>query len=282
MTSDTEPGGSAVVEVQVMSPDGARIPVPPQTRLTFGRGKEADIVIPGGRELSRRAGEIAADGRGAMVMNLSMSHALFVDGDGYHLRLPIADDDGPSGGWLVARGTALVGSMAMMRQGMAVQIIAGEPPRLPDARPPGAGSSSGARQNGTTQPFTLRPDTKLFLVALLLCRPWLLDPGHLRALPTSPQIARQALEFASASQQLARFDRDGTFRRRLVGQVNDHIKYLRERVLAAGLILDETRLTPAAMAEVLLANDIVTRADLAVTEQPEWRSRQEDLWWMTR
>jgi hypothetical protein len=285
MRHDREPRGSAAISVQVLSPDGARIVVPPQTRLTFGRGEETDLVIPAGRDLSRRAGEIAVDDRGAMVMNLSRCHALFVDGDGYHVRLPRADDDGPPGGWLVARGTAMVGSTAMMRSGMAVHIIAAEPARLPDALPcraGGAGGAGGARPNGTVRPFMLRPGTKLFLVALLLCRPWLLDPGHVRALPTSPQIARQALEFASASHQLERFDREPNFRKRIVEQVNDHLKYLRERVLASGLIPAGTRLTPAATAEVLLANDIITHSDLAVTEQPEWQSRQEDLWWMTR
>jgi hypothetical protein len=284
MTHDAEARGSAAVGVQVLSPDGARILVPPQTRLTFGRGHEADIVIPGGRDLSRRAGEIAVDGCGALVMNLSRCHALFVDGNGYHVRLPRADDNGPPGGWLVTRGTAMVGSMAMMRGGMVVHVIAAGPEGLADAQPGPTGScrADGTQPNGTVRPFMLRADTKLFLVALLLCRPWLLDPGHVRALPTSPQIARQALEFVSASHQLDRFDRDTQFRKRLVEQVNDHLKYLRERVLASGLVPEGTRLAPAAMAEVLLTNDIVTHSDLAVTEQPQWRSRQEDLWWMTR
>lgn len=219
------------------------------------------------------------DGRGVTVMNLSQSHALFVDGDGYHIRLPRADGDGPPGGWLVARGTAMVGSMAMMRTGTPVRIITAEPRRLPVAQPAPAGSG---QPNGTVRPFTLRADTKLFLVALLLCRPWLLDPGHVRALPTSPQLARQALELVSAKRQLEQFDRGGDFRKRLVEQVNDHLKYLRERVLASGLVPEGTRLAPAAMAEVLLANDIITYSDLAVAEQPQWRSRQEDLWWMTR
>jgi hypothetical protein len=284
MTHDAEPPGPVAVGVQVLAPDGARILVPPQIRLTFGRGHETDIVIPSGRDLSRRAGEIAVDGRGALVMNLSRCHALFVEGDGYHVRRPRADDDGPPGGWLVARGTAMVGSMAMMRGGMAVHIIAAEPAGLADAQPSPIGScrADGTQPNGTVRPFMLRADTKLFLVALLLCRPWLLDPGHVRALPTSPQIARQALEFVSASHQLERFDRDQRFRKRLVEQVNDHLKYLRERVLASGLVPEGTRLAPAAMAEVLLVNDIVTHSDLAVTEQRQWRSRQEDLWWMTR
>jgi hypothetical protein len=276
------------MSVRVLAPDGDEVLMPPQVRLTFGRGQETDMVIAAGPDLSRQAGEIVADVRGAMVMNLSRSHALYVDGDGYHVRLPRADDDGPPGGWLIAHGTAKVGSTAMFRQGLAVRIAAehaehaehakhAKQPEDPGARPPGSRSD-----NGTTQPLMLRPDTKLFLVALLLCRPWLLDQSHATALPTSRQIARQALEFASARYQVELFDRDKSFRARIVEQVNDHLKYLRERVLASGLIPGGTRLTPAATAEVLIASDVVTHADLSVIEQPRWRSRQEDLWWMTR
>ena len=262
--------------VRVLSPDGSEVLMPPQVRLTFGRGQEADLVIPAGPDLSRRAGEIVVDVHGATVMNLSRSHALYVDGDGFHVRLPRADENGPPGGWLIAHGTAKVGSLAMFRQGLAVQIAA-------DHAGPQAGPSSAVDTgNGTVRPLMLRPDTKLFLVAVLLCRPWLLDPSHASALPTSPQIAREALEFASASYQIDLFDRDKGFRGRIVEQVNDHLKYLRERILASGLIPGGTRLTPAATAEVLIASDVVTHADLSVIEQPQWRSRQEDLWWMTR
>jgi hypothetical protein len=275
MVDDAEPNCRYAVSVQVLAPDGARIEAPPQTRLTFGRGDEADIVIPGGRSLARRAGKIEVDGRGAVVMNLSRRHQLIVAGDGYHLRLPRADDGGPVGGWLVARGTAVVGSMAMMRQGRAVRIITAEQPEAFSPLPDGV----AGQPDITVQPFALRPDTKLFLVALLLCRPWLFDPGHLTPLPTAPEIARQALDFLSASDQLERFDLDGDFRKRLVEQVNDHLKYLGERLFAAGLIPEENRLTPPASAELLLANEIVTLSDLVMIEQPEWRSRQEDLWW---
>jgi hypothetical protein len=274
MDDDAEPMCRNAVSVQVLAPDGARIEAPPRTRLTFGRGREADIVIPGGRSLARRAGEIEVDGRGAVVMNLSRQHPLFVAGDGYRLRLPRAGDEGPVGGWLVARGTAAVGSIAMMRQGTAVRIIAMEQPRTSCPLADGVGGQPAI----TVQPFAIRPDTKLFLVALLLCRPWLFDPDHLTPLPTAPEVARQALDFVGASDQLERFDLDADFRKRLVEQVNDDLRYLGERLLAAGLIPEENRLTLPASAELLLGSEIVTLSDLVMTERPQWRSRQEDLW----
>lgn len=262
--------------VRVLSPDGTHIRLPVGQRLIFGRGSEADLPVATGRNLSRRAGEVVSLPAGAWIENLSRTHALYVRGDEYHIRLPPADIDGPPGGWLIARGTALVGSMAMLREGMALQVTASA------CGYGSAGADALARQGteeSTQRPLALRRDTKLYLVALLLCRPWLIDPSHAASLPTAPQIAREALELTSASHQLRRFDSDPQFRANLVAQINDHLKYLRERVQAGGLALPETRLAPTVIAQVLLANDVITRADLAAIDRPEWRSRQEDLWW---
>jgi hypothetical protein len=267
--------------VQVLSPDGAQVTLQTGRRLTFGRGNKADLFVPSGRDLSRRAGEIVALSAGGWVGNLSHTHALYVAGEDYHARLPPSGEHGPPGGWLVSRGTAVVGSMAMIRKGLALRVtVAGDP---------GGGLAGSLTCNrgcdgseeSTLRPLLLRPDTKLYLVALMLCRPWLLDPSHTASLPTAPQIARAALEFTSASHQLERLDYDLAFRSNLVAQVNDHLKYLRERVRAGGLAPGETRLTPTVIAQVLLANDVITCADLATIEKPEWRSQQEDLWWRT-
>jgi hypothetical protein len=109
----------------------------------------------------------------------------------------------------------------------------------------------------------------------------LLDPSRSPALPTAPEIGRAALELTGASYQLRLLDSDPAFRNRLVDQVNELLKYLRERINASGLAQAGTRLTPLVMADTLLSNDVLTRADLAVLDSPDWRSHQEDLWWRT-
>lgn len=295
MIHDGEPTGLGVPgAVRICSADGAIVEVPTGERLRFGRGQEVDLPVPGGQVLSRQAGEITALADGAWVTNISHSHALYVEGEDYHIRLPPVGAAGPTGGWLVSSGTVAVGSMTMLRQGMALHLtVSGE--RAPGiSRTPGDSGREGARPavpwagNGhgepdeiTARPLRLRHNTKLFLVAVLLCRPWLLDPSRSPALPTAPEIGRAALELTGASYQLRLLDRDPAFRSRLVEQVNDLLKYLRERIHASGLAQAGTRLTPLVMADALLSNDVLTRADLAVFDDPDWRSRQEDLWWRT-
>lgn len=294
-----ESPGAGAEAVHVSCADGTAIAVPDGERLRFGRGHGVDLVVAGGQVLSRRAGEITALAGGAWIANISRSHALYVEGEDYHVRLPPAGTEGPTGGWLVVSGTVAVGSMAMLRQGMALRLTvsgAGRPPEssrhsadvFRRGRPggvlsPASGATSGhsGADEITTRPLQFRPDTKLFLVALLLCQPWLLNPSHSPALPTAPEIARAALELTEANYQLRRLESDPAFRNRLVEHINEHLKYLRERIQASGLTQPGTRLTPIVMADVLLSNDVLTRADLAVLDSPEWRSRQENLWWRT-
>lgn len=281
---------STTDKVVVRAPDGSTVSLPVDGRLTFGRGQDADLFVPAGRDLSRNAGQIVALAAGAWVENLSRTHALYVRGDDYHVRLPSCGDNGPPGGWLISRGVALVGSMAMIRQDLALRVIVRADADA-DSGVDGTGclGSTGRYagrladraevEESTSRPLAIRPDTKLYLIALLLCRPWLADPSHSAALPTAPQIARAALECASASLQLDRFDSDPAFRTNLIGQVNDHLKYLRERIQAADLVPGETRLTPAVLAHALLVNDVIKPADLACLDDPQWRSAQENLWW---
>ena len=60
---------------------------------------------------------------GAWIANLSRTHALYVEGDGYQVRLPRMEDDGePANGWFVHTGTAMVGSRAMLDEGQSLVV----------------------------------------------------------------------------------------------------------------------------------------------------------------
>src|ERR1700722_7228051 len=102
------------------------------SQLVFGRGPEVDLAITAGRGLSRRAGLIMATPEGAWIANISQTHALYVAGDGYRIRLPRVEGDGdPAGGWLIHEGTAMVGSRAMMDDGLQLAITVRGRPRRP-------------------------------------------------------------------------------------------------------------------------------------------------------
>ena len=93
------------------------------SKLVFGRGPEVDLAITAGRGLSRRAGVIATTPEGAWIANISRTHALYVAGDGYRIRLPRVESDGePAGGWLVHAGTAMVGSRTMLDDGLQLAV----------------------------------------------------------------------------------------------------------------------------------------------------------------
>ena len=93
------------------------------TRLVFGRGPGVDLIIAAGRGLSRRAGLVTAMATGVWIANISRTHALYVEGDGYQVRLPRMEHDGePANGWFVHAGTALVGSRAMLDEGQSLVV----------------------------------------------------------------------------------------------------------------------------------------------------------------
>src|SRR5271170_7837633 len=100
---------SAQATAHVTTPSGRVIGIPDGTRLVFGRGPDADLVIPAGRGLSRQAGAVSATAGGAWVANISLTHALYAEGHGYRIRLPRMEAPGePSAGWFVRQGTALI------------------------------------------------------------------------------------------------------------------------------------------------------------------------------
>jgi hypothetical protein len=278
---------SAHVTAHVTTPSGRVIGIPVGTRLVFGRGPDADLVIPAGRGLSRRAGAISAAADGAWVANISYTHALYAEGDGYRIRLPRMDGPGePAAGWFVREGTAMIGSRAMLDEGQPLRLVvalrsaarsgAGE------AEDPGDGADRAlARADGdpTLLPLYLDPNTKLFLVALMWCRPWLIDPARSMPLPRTPEIARAALEVTDAHHQIDCFDNDPAFRDRLSARVGEHIKVLRRKIAERGLVRAGIRLSDEVAVGALIDAGIITASDLTRLTDPAWCSRQEDLWW---
>ena len=270
---------SIPVTVHVTTPGGRVIGIPDGARLVFGRGGDADLVISAGRGLSRRAGLITAAAGGAWVANISNTHALYAEGDGYRIRLPRMDDAGePSAGWFVRQGTALVGSRAMLEEGQPLRLVIA------------AGAASlgetdldraGIRADGepTLLPLYLDPNTKLFLVALMWCRPWLVDPARGTPLPRTPEIARAALEATDAHHEIERFDSDPAFRDRLSARVGEHLKVLRRKIVERGLVRPGIRLSDEVAVGVLIENGTIAPGDLTRLGDPAWCSRQEDLWW---
>ena len=266
------------VAAHVRMPSGVVIGIPEGTRVVFGRGPDTDLTIAAGRGLSRRAGVISAVVGGAWIANISRTHALYTEGDGFRIRLPRMEEHGePSGGWFVRTGTTLVGSRAMLDEGQPLAVMVARPGDSWDA----GDDAILIRPDGdpTLLPLYLDPMTKLFLVALMWCRPWLLDPAGTTPLPRTPEIARAALEVTGAYHELERFDSDPAFRDRLSARVAEHIKVLRRKISVRGLIRADTRLSDEVVVRVLIEHGIITTADLSRLSDPVWCSRQEDLWW---
>jgi hypothetical protein len=365
----------------VSTASGQKMLVAEGTRLMFGRGPGVDLIIAAGRGLSRRAGLVTAMAAGVWIANISRTHALYVEGDGYQVRLPRMEHDGePANGWFVHAGTALVGSRAMLDEGQSLMVTvagqyeeaaagrragwaegtglaatglaaagptggrlaatgladegewtdevcaasaaghtelddggrggttltaaaltgaalaaAGREARGQEARDRPAGSRAphpgaaageadgpglAARDgDGTLLPFYLDPMTKLFLVALIWCRPWLDDPSATKPLPRTPEIARGALEVTGAYHELDRFDADPDYRDLLSARVAEHIKVLRRKIADRGLAAADVRLSDEVAVRILIEHGIITSADLSRLDDPAWRSRQEDLWW---
>jgi hypothetical protein len=274
---------SVAARANVISPTGAVIAIPEGGRVVFGRGPDADLVISAGRGLSRRAGVIAAVAGGAWVANLSRTHALYAEGDGYRVRLPRMDEAGepaaaaePSKGWFLRAGTALVGSRTMLDEGQPLRLVVATPAVPPDGTGAPAPPAGG---DVTLLPFYLDPNTKLFLVALLWCRPWLIDPARSTPLPRTPEIARAALMVTDAHHELDCFDTDPAFRDRLSARVGEHLKVLRRKLTERGLVRQGVRLSDEVAVGALIENGIITGSDLNRIDDPAWCSRQEDLWW---
>ncbi len=309
------------LSTHVSTPSGQKRLLAEGSRLVFGRGPDVDLIVAAGRGLSRRAGLVTVLAAGAWIANISRTHALYVEGDGYQVRLPRLEDDGePANGWFVRTGTALVGSRSMLDEGQPLVVtvalqseqaaLAGGAGRTDGAVLNGAGLAGAGLAGaglagaglagaglageverptemedaelagaGTLLPFYLDPMTKLFLVALIWCRPWLDDPSATRPLPRTPEIARRALQVTGAYHELERFDADSDYRDLLAARVAEHIKVLRRKIADRGLAAADVRLSDEVAVRILIEHGIITSADLSRLDDPAWRSRQEDLWW---
>src|SRR3984893_14493019 len=263
------------VSARVCTASGQEMRVGEGSQLVFGRGPEVDLAVAAGRGLSGGAGIVTAWQDGRRITNISRTHALYVEGEGYRIRLPRLEDGGePAGGWVLHTGTALVGSRAMLDEGSPLQVsVTGQ--RAAD----GARDDRQPDGEGTILPLYLDPMTKLFLVALIWCRPWLLDPSATTPLPRTPEIARGALEVTGAYHELERFETDAEFRDLLSARVAEHIKVLRRKIGDRGLAGPDVRLSAEVAVRLLIEHGIVTSAGLNKLADPAWRSRQEDLWW---
>jgi hypothetical protein len=147
-------------------------------------------------------------------------------------------------------------------------------------RPGGtADADEAADTEGTLLPLYLDPMTKLFLVALMWCRPWLLDPSAASPLPRTPEIARAALEATGAHHELDRFDTDPEYRDLLSARVAEHLKVLRRKITERGLAGPGVRLSDEVAVRVLIEHGVIAASDLGLLSDPAWCSRQEDLWW---
>src|ERR1700728_2543865 len=265
------------VSAQVSTTSGQMVRIAEGGQLVFGRGPEVDLAIAAGRGPSRRARGGTAMAAGAWITNISHTHALYVEGDGYRIRLPrLEDDSEPAGGWLVHAGTALVGSRAMLDDGLPLAVTVTVGPMPADWVDPAGPSVAQSDGEGTVLPFYLDPMTKLFLVALLWCRPWLQDPSAARPLPRTPEVARGALEVTGAYHELDRFETDPEFRDLLSARVTEHIKVLRRKIADHGLAGVDVRLSDEVVVRILIEHGIITTADLGPLTDPGWRSRQED------
>ena len=148
MTLDSTPAMTTAL-AHVTSPSGAVIAIPEGSRLVFGRGPDADLIVPAGRGLSRRAGVISAVAGGAWVANISRTHALYAEGDGYRVRLPRMDETGDeTGEWRAVQGLV---PAARRRAGRFARDA-----RRGAAAAPGRGGTRRQRQRAR-EPAAIRP-----------------------------------------------------------------------------------------------------------------------------
>ncbi|WP_433337771.1 hypothetical protein [Spirillospora sp. CA-294931] len=240
--------------------------------VVFGRGPDVDLPLGDDRWMSRRMGEITVLAEGVRIVNLSRKQALLVKtGTGEPHRLRARVPDSPADGHLLSAGSALVGSATMLEQRRAVHV-AMPPARPAEPEPPPGGISTEAR-------VRLKQETREFMVALLMCRPWLERPERIDRLPTQPEIGRMALETTSAHHLISEIDRNLESRERFHRKIHDHVKTLRGKLARHGLVKADDVVGHSAIVSALLHFDIIGPRHLALFGDEHWLSVQENKWW---
>ncbi|TDB89380.1 hypothetical protein E1264_08525 [Actinomadura sp. KC216] len=281
-TDDPDDDGAVVVSGPLGPPRLLR----PGDRLTFGRGPEVDLPLgPDDRWMSKRAGEIAVDGDGVRVVNLSRKHALVIQSGDYEpgdpappLREPVTLrprlPEDPAEACVLTAGSALVGSALMLRELRAVHVrLPGPGPAADPVLPGGSG-----RRSSTVAGITMNPETREFMVALQLCAPWLRNTARVDRLPTEPEIGPLALESVGETYLARRARNDPELRDRLQKKVHDHLKALRKKLVARTLLPKEGTLGNTAIASTILLYDILGHRHLALFENAYWKQVQANQW----
>ena len=263
--------------VRVSTPAGLVVGIPEGGRLVFGRGPDVDLTVAAGRGLSRRAGVISAAGR----RRLDRQHQ--PDARAVHRGRRLPDPAAPDGGAAASRpaagscapGMTLVGSRAMLDDGVPLRVmVAGRRRRTPCPR----GRRPAGRRR-TLLPLYLDPNTKLFLVALMWCRPWLVDPTAAHA------AAADAGDRPGGARGHRRAPRAGAVRHRpgVPGPALGPGRRARQGAAAqdhrARAGPRATSGSPTRWWSGAAGARVITPADLARLDDPDWCSRQEDLWW---
>jgi hypothetical protein len=239
--------------------------------VVFGRGPDVDLRIGPALELSRRAGVIRGTSDGAWVANLSRIHALYVESDGYRVRLPpMAERGTAADGWFIRAGTVRLGSRTMLDRGLPLRVVV-------DIGAAADRMLQGGERDDTVLPLYLDPMTRIFMVALLWCRPRLIAPAQATPLPRASEIARATLEVTGALGELERFDEDPAFRDRLTARVAEHMKVLRRKITDRRLAPVDARLSDEVVVNTLIEHSVITAADLDRLGDPAWAARQEGL-----
>jgi hypothetical protein len=240
--------------------------------LLVGRDHECDLSFPSEARLSRRAAHLSWNGFGVVIANVSRTHGLTVTAAATTARLPSRSAAGPTTGFFVASGTATMTGPSWPDSPFKVDVEVG-------ASPIASSSAANLALSATREPFRLRPDTKEFLTALMLCRPRLEDPAGAATPPPVPQLTRQILEVTNSWHLLREFAVDESVRTTLVGRVHEHVKGLRAKVLRHELVPQGTRLPPPALVEVLVISEALTPAHLRLLHDDAWLEWQEAQWW---
>ena len=232
-------------------------------RLLFGRGPGVDLTLDPDPWVSRVAGEITAFDDGIRVTNMSRHHPLWLDANGDRAKLPVLASGTGNIGCFLTKGQAVIGPGEVPDHEQSVKVL------LPDGEPAPEPS------------HILDPFTKEFMVAFLLCRPWLLDPLRIRPLPSAPQIAEEALALTSSYRLLKRIEAEPGRRGKLAAQVHDHLRTLRAKIRRHELFPPGLELAMPAIAAVLIYNDLIGTRHLTLTRDAAWLTAQEDKWWTT-